>query len=185
MDFKLDKGFSYCYDIVLDKLGVRLDIYNSEVKTEVNSKGKLVSYRTFDILFSGYPENLALDIQLLREADAFSITDVENDSFTGLVCKNPLVDLKVHKFKRKNKILQKIYEERVVDSMCIIYLFVLMINTSTGALKIVPMGNLGLTSEAKEEKLKEHGYEHITDTCLMNYLDAIEKNKPIRLERIK
>ena len=174
---------AYAFDVDLDETGLRLDLYSSGIRTEINNYGKKESYRFFEPLFSGYPEHLESMIKMLRVNRAFAVSDLVNDSFDNLIIDKPLGMYKVQFFKPKNKVLQKIYCEKVVDDMCYLYTYVIMINTHTGQLKAVFMQSMGLWDEEKVRDLEKNGYYHISDTCLMDYLQSLG-NKSIKLERI-
>ncbi len=173
---------SYAFDVELEDKEIRLDIYQSGIKTEVKAQGKKESYRFFKLLTSVKPENLEETIQMLRNKQVLAITDLNNESFDDLVINEPLLFLKTRLLKRKNKVLQKVYCENVVNNMCYIHTYIIGINTYTGELKAIPMQNMGLWNEKKVQDLQEMGYFHVTETCLMDYLHSLE-HKTIKLER--
>lgn len=174
----------YFYDINLDELGLRLDIYRSGVQNRKNAQGKVESKRFFDLIDSIYlesTEEIATTIKRLRDMGYLSLTNLENKSFDNIICNKPFNDLKLLKLKKKYKVLKKVYEEKVVDGMCHLVTYLVVINMLSGTQKIMPMGSLGLTSEEKIANLQINGYQHISHSFLMNYLDDLN-NKPLELK---
>jgi len=168
------------YDIVLDDNNeLAIDVYSA--KTVRDGKEANYLYGIF-----ATPEDIRKYISDLRKEGAFSLTRLQPTDFRIIDGSIPY-NIQSLILPLRHKLLEKVYDEVIIDGVCHVFTHVTYINVYTGEIFSLKVNDLGIYSEELESSLEENGYKHIGSSFLGKYLDGInsQKNMPHVLNRRK
>ena len=163
------------YDVLSEEEGLKLVKYQTEIISR-SENGKNKSFRRFNLIDSSYPENMTKEIQNLRSLGAISVLELPIMSFDTVLSTKVMGNFRLMLRSRTHKILEKIYEEVIIDNQAVISTYIICINMKNGKRLVEHMGYIPY-SQNNITKLTENGYKYIADSELINYLDSLSNKK--------
>lgn len=171
------------YDININENNeLVIDLYNVNIRRE--GKNSFYDYNLLQS-FLTTPEDISTKIlNLSQENNVFSSIRINPTDF-HLDEGNAFYTLYSNILPLKNKLLEKVYDEVIIDVVCHIFLYVTYINVFTGEISAIKVNDLGIYSQELESYLEKKGYKYIPNSFLGNYLNNLDsqKSKPFVLNR--
>lgn len=166
------------YDVVLSETNDFIILkYVISDEERIDKQGSHRYYRTFRNLMPEMPNDISSRIQELRNEGFIEFNRFQQDMDFDVFSPNPFVDFKINFLKREHKILEKFYQEEVVDNLCLIGTFISYINMISGQVSTLKLRNYGLYSRELEEELEKDGYKCYQNTCIYRLLYSLEQLK--------
>lgn len=172
------------YDIILNEYNqLEVKLYQVDLIRE----GKKAFYRfTLINSISVMNDNLEEIVKTLKLKNAISIIRFDDSDFS---CEfsNSRYALYSLFLPMQHQLLEKVFDEVIIDNCCYINVYVTYVNVNTGKISSLKVKDFGLFAEEKEEQLKRLGFKHISNSYLGNHLDEMNSfsNKPFQLKRRK
>lgn len=172
------------YEIIVNKDNqLEVNLYKVELIREDNN-----SFYSFTLLntIPVLDGHLKPIIKKLKEKNYISTTRFKASNFA---CPYSNSKYAIHSLilPIHHQLLEKVFDEVIIDNMCYINLYITYVNVNTGEVKSLKVGELGVQNEAKETMLEQLGFKYIPDSYLGNYLDEMDSynKKPFELKRRK
>jgi len=174
------------YDIVLTDDN-KLEIIRYSVEL-IRDKENNAFYH-FDFVDSQDVEdfnNLPTIIQNLKQRNYFCVSRLEPTSFI-LEEGSAFYNMRALLLPYGNKLLDRVYDEVIINGICHVFVYVVYVNYNTGELFVVKANDMGIYSENLESNLEDYGYKFIRNSLLANYISDIDltKAKAVSLSRVK
>ena len=174
------------YDIVLTDNN-KLQVIRYSVELLRNKENK--DFYHFDFIDSqdiGDFNNLPAIIQNLKQGDYFCLSRLEPTSFI-LEEGSAVYNMRALLLPYGNKLLDKVYNEVIINGICHVFVYVVYVNYNSGELFVVKVNDMGIYSEELEKELEDYGYKFIGNSLLGSYISDIDltKSKAVSLSRVK
>lgn len=161
--------YGQVYDIVLDaENNLLIVLYEVYLVTVLNNNQKYESYYTFEPKESYIPEDISLEINNLKNKGYLSSTKYENQM--NLIVYTSFPNLKIAK---DCKVLEKIYDEVIIDGVLYLVPYTLYIDMSTGERYLKRTGTK--VPYDKLNYLTELGFINIINSSISKDLSLISK----------
>lgn len=173
------------YDIILNENNdLEVETYNVNLERDKDNN----SFYTFEVMgrTAVSPQDLPKVIEDLRKKDYFSLTRLKPTAFGFEEGSIPYLMRSVI-LPIRNKLLEKVYYETIIDGICHIVLYVTYVNVNTGEIFALKANDLGIYSEELEAKVESREFKHINSSFLGTYANKMDsaKQKPLALTRKK
>ena len=125
--------------------------------------GRYIPYRTFKFVDAVYPNDIESTIQTLQQSGYIDVNHfcIPNMLATSI---NPLVQTKLMLLGKNHKLLEKYYQEKVVNNVCFLEGYITYINMKSGEVSTMKVGNYGIYAEEKLKLLENSGYKHVSES---------------------
>lgn len=162
------------YDIELNNANVIsvLKYRVEDVSTYVEGKSKTERH----FLFKGadYPENLEEAVEILQNNGYIDMQSFASDNIDEMFL-NTVVRLKLMLMGRNYKLLEKYYQEEIVDNMCILDKYITYVHMQTGKIATMKVASLGLYTPKKKVELDKAGYKPVQASFYYQHLQQNPK----------
>lgn len=149
------------YDVVLnDANALTVMKYRVEDALKIEN-GRYIPYRLFHFIDVEYPNNLAFTLQELQNSGFIDVNQFQIPNMLA-VSTNPLVQTKLMLLGRNHKLLEKYYQEKIVNDVCHLEGYITYVNMKTGEVSTMKVGNYGVYADEKIRVLEETGYKHVS-----------------------
>ena len=138
------------YDIVLTDNN-KLQVIRYSVELLRNKENK--DFYHFDFIDSqdiGDFNNLPAIIQNLKQGDYFCLSRLEPTSFI-LEEGSAVYNMRALLLPYGNKLLDKVYNEVIINGICHVFVYVVYVNYNSGELFVVKVNDMGIYSEELEK----------------------------------
>ena len=140
------------YDIVLtDDNKLEVCTYSVELVRD-KENNTFYSFNVIDSYFVDDFNNLQVIIENLIQQNYFCVSRLEPTSFI-LNEGNAFYNMRALLLPYENKLLDKVYNEVILDGICHVFVYVVYVNFNTGELFVVKANDMGLYSEKLEKEL--------------------------------
>lgn len=160
---------NYAYDIVLNNFNeLGLYLYKVVDKEIFSEHGRRDYYREYIYMGYEFPKDIQVRIQDLQKNGFFHMNQFKNFGIDVYVS-NPLMGLKLFLLSKNNKLLEKVYGDKVVQNMSYLVSYITCVNMKSGEVSFLEIANHGIYSEDKIINLEYLGYKHINQSFGYQY----------------
>ena len=171
------------YDIILNGVG-QLIVIKYKV-LEMQDENRNVSRR---FIFTGYfePDDIENYIGSLKSERYCSMNQFKESNINLISC-NPLINFKLLLLSKNHKVLEKVYDEVIIDNVCYLNVYLFYINMNNGKTYVINTGLVGVYNDVVIDYLNTFGYKHIKESSLYLYVNELKNvsvlTKTLRIKK--
>lgn len=170
------------YDVVVDNKEVCLNFYEVYLERDKSNN----AYYHFELIGKEHPEDIENTIKHLRGLGYWPST-LFGSNMTSVQSLNPLVNAKLMLLNGSCKILEKVYDEVIIEGVCYVVPYIVYIHMNTGQMRALKIGAMQTSSEELIQELEQQDFHSLSSSILIDSLDNLDCNrrKSIKLNRKK
>ena len=165
------------YDIILNYANFLTIVKYRVIDSEATDKnGKKEYFRKFLYIESEVCDDIEKRISELRKQGYLYINRFRYFSF-DIMATNPLVNTKLMLLEKDHKLLEKVFQEEIVNHVTYLTTYITCINMKTGKISFVKVGKFDVYSLEKVDELKKLGYKYILDSFYYAHTNLLDESR--------